>query len=350
VNATGTSPARTPLLAIEGLSISFGRRDTSPAAVRDVSLTVGRGEVVGLVGESGSGKSLTCRSVLRLLPAGGHIREGSVTFEDRDVLALTPAELRDLRAHEVGMIFQDPFTSLNPTFRVGEQLSETLRVNVGLRRTQARQRAIELLDRVEIDNPQRRYNAYPHELSGGMRQRVMIALAIAGRPKLLVADEPTTALDVTTQAQILTLLLQLRQEEDMAVLLVSHDFGVIAQVCDRVAVMYGGYVVEAGTVERVYAQPEHPYTRALLESIPDLQAAGTGRRRLGIPGQPPGPDEATTGCPFAPRCAMARPDCTTIPMRLQDVGDGHLTACPFERRPTSGSVLPPSEAQGASGR
>jgi oligopeptide/dipeptide ABC transporter ATP-binding protein len=344
---SASETARPPLLAIDGLCISFGRRDKALAAVRDVSLAVGRGEVVGLVGESGSGKSLTCRSVLRLVPAGGHILEGSVTFADRDVLALSPRELRDLRAHEVGMIFQDPFTSLNPTFRVGQQLAETLRLNVGLSRSRARQRAVELLDRVEIDQPQRRFLAYPHELSGGMRQRVMIALAIAARPKLLVADEPTTALDVTTQAQILALLMQLRQEEGMAILLVSHDFGVIAQVCDRVAVMYGGYVVETGTVERVYTQPEHPYTRGLLESIPDLQAAGTGRRRLGIPGQPPAPDETLTGCPFAPRCQFVRPDCTTIPMHLHAVGDGHLSACPFERRPTAGVMGPAPAEQGS---
>src|SRR5207248_6960354 len=207
---------------------------------------------VGLVGETGSGKTLACRSVMRLIPHPGRIAAGEIEFEGRDVLAMNARELRAFRAHDVGMIYQDPFSSLNPVFRIGKQLTETLRVNLGLDKAQAWERALKLLGDVGISDPERRALSYPHEFSGGMRQRVMIALATASRPRLLLADEPTTALDVTTQAQILALLLRLRDERGMAVLLVSHDFGVIAQVCDRVAVMYGGHIVETGPIATIY--------------------------------------------------------------------------------------------------
>ena len=340
MSTSSAGPGVPPLLAIERLSIAFGQEPHSVVAVHDVSLTIGRGEIVGLVGESGSGKSLTCRSALRLMPPGGHIRSGAVNFDGRDVLALSASELRNMRVRDIGMIFQDPFTSLNPTRRIGQQISETLRVNVGLSKRGAYGEAIELLNRVDIAEPERRYLVYPHELSGGMRQRVMIALAIAAGPKLLVADEPTTALDVTTQAQILALLGRLREEKGMAILLVSHDFGVIAQGCDRVAVMYGGYVVESGTVERVYSRPQHPYTAALLDAIPSLESAGKRRRRHGIAGQPPAPGENLSGCPFAPRCAFVRPTCSKITMQLEEVGDAHLSACPFAREARGGVGYP----------
>ncbi len=318
-----------PLLSIRGLRVEFGQEDEPLVAVHDVGLTVRRGEFVGLVGESGSGKSLTCRSILRLIPPPGRIARGEISFDGRDLMALGSEELRAFRARDVGTIFQDPFSSLNPVFRVGEQLAETLRLNAGMTKRQARETATELLEHVGIEDPARRYLSYPHELSGGMRQRVMIAIAIAARPRLLIADEPTTALDVTTQAQILELLARLRREHDMAVLLVSHDFGVIAQVCDRLAVMYGGHVVETGTVGTLYARPEHPYTRALLESVPSLDSAGSAQRRPAIPGQPPELTEILPGCVFAPRCRFARPECETISMALEEVGPEHETACPI---------------------
>jgi oligopeptide/dipeptide ABC transporter ATP-binding protein len=317
------------LLSIRGLRVEFGPDDEPLVAVHDVGLTVQRGEFVGLVGESGSGKSLTCRSILRLIRSPGRISRGEISFDGRDVRAMEAEELRAFRAHEVGTIFQDPFSSLNPVFRVGEQLTETLRLNAGMGKREARLEATELLEHVGIPDPDRRYLSYPHELSGGMRQRVMIAIAIAAKPRLLIADEPTTALDVTTQAQILELLARLRREHDMAVLLVSHDFGVIAQVCDRLAVMYGGHVVETGTVGTLYSRPEHPYTRALLESVPSLESAGSAQRRPAIPGQPPELAETLPGCVFAPRCPFARPECETISMALEAVGPEHETACPI---------------------
>jgi len=319
----------TPLLALDNIKIAFGPEDAPLLAVRGVSLDIAPGEVVGLVGESGSGKSLTCRSAMRLVGAPGRVSEGTVRFESRDVLGMSSGELRAFRAGEVGMIFQDPFSSLNPVYRIGDQLMETLRANRGMDKAAAKAEATALLERVGIPDPARRLLSYPHELSGGMRQRVMIALATASEPRLLIADEPTTALDVTTQAQILALLLKMRDELGMAILIVSHDFGVIAQVCDRVAVMYGGHIVETGPVAAIYDDPQHPYTRALLESVPELESAGNAQPRAGIPGQPPELGEELPGCVFAPRCAFARPACLSISMALEPVGPEHATACPI---------------------
>ncbi len=313
-----------PVLDVEHLRIGFGGH----VAVHDISLTVGRSEVVGLIGESGSGKSLTCRAALRIVPRGGQITGGAVRFDGRDVLTLSRRELRSLRAHDVGMIFQDPFSSLNPTLRIGRQLTETLHLNAGLPAPAARDRAIDLLTQVEIPDPAARLEAYPHELSGGQRQRVMIALALAADPKLLIADEPTTALDVSTQGQVLALLRRLRQDRDMSVLLVSHDFGVIAEMCDRVVVVYGGFVVESGTLEEVYTAPVHPYTRALIDAVPVLHPE-PGVRRRGIGGPPLGTVEYGGGCPFEPRCAFARPECRTTDMSLQAISASRASACPF---------------------
>jgi oligopeptide/dipeptide ABC transporter ATP-binding protein len=326
-----------PLLRIEGLRVEFGSEDPPLVAVDGAGLTVNPGEVVGLIGESGSGKSLTCRSVMRLIPRPGRVTAGSIEFEGRDVLALSAAELREFRAHDAGMIYQDPFSSLNPVFRVCDQIAETLRVNLAMSKSEARAHAVELLDGVGIPDPERRALAYPHELSGGMRQRVMIALATASRPRLLLADEPTTALDVTTQAQILDLLMRLRAERGMAVLLVSHDFGVIAQVCDRVAVMYGGHVVETGPLDALYTDAQHPYTRALLEAVPQLESAGRATRRPGIAGVPPELTDVLPGCVFKPRCRYAQPSCEAISMELAPVTPGHETACPVRPFADSGS-------------
>jgi oligopeptide/dipeptide ABC transporter ATP-binding protein len=330
------------LLRIEGLHVEFGSSDAPLVAVHDAGLEVGRGEFVGLIGESGSGKTLTCRSILRLVPPSARVSARELSFDGRDVQAMSGAELRALRAREIGMIFQDPFSTLNPVFRIGDQLAETLRVNLGMKKAAARAEAIELLGHVGIPEPPRRYLSYPHELSGGMRQRVMIAMAMAAKPRMLIADEPTTALDVTTQAQILELLLQLRREHDMAVVLVSHDFGVIAQVCDRVAVMYGGHIVETGSLQTIYHRPEHPYTRALLESVPALESAGRRVRRQAIPGQPPELSEPPEGCVFRPRCRFARESCRTVSMALEPVAAGHATACPVRPFAHGGERAPVS--------
>ncbi len=323
------------LLEIEALRVEFPGSDGPLGAVKGVDLALDAGEVVGLVGESGSGKSLTCRAVMRMIPEPGSIAGGAIRFDGDDVLGLSKSDLRDLRAHSVGMIYQNPFGSLNPTMRVGAQIAETLRVNGGLSKGAAKAEALALLERVEIEDPERRARSYPHELSGGMCQRVMIAIATASSPRLMLADEPTTALDVTTQAQILKLLGQMRAEQGMAMLLVSHDFGVIAQACDRVAVMYGGHIVETGPVETIYHEPEHPYTRALLNSVPELDSAGNVRRRAALSGHPPELSDVIPGCVFAPRCEHARPECASVAMKLQPVGPDHASACPV--RPYAGA-------------
>ena len=316
------------LLEIEALRVEFPGEDGPLGAVKGVDLAVEAGEVVGLVGESGSGKSLTCRAVMRMIPEPGQIAGGSVRFDGSDVLGLSTSKLRDLRAHSIGMIYQNPFGSLNPTLRVGAQIAETLKVNRGMAKKAAQAESLALLERVGIEDPEHRARAYPHELSGGMCQRVMIAIATASSPRLMLADEPTTALDVTTQAQILKLLGQMRAEEGMAMLLVSHDFGVIAQACDRVAVMYGGHIVETGPVETIYHEPEHPYTKALLNSVPELDSAGNVQRRAALGGHPPELSDVIPGCVFAPRCEHARPGCESISMKLEKVGPAHDSACP----------------------
>jgi len=333
------SVAPEPVLSIEGLRVEFDMPFGRLVALRGASLSIRPGEIVGLVGETGSGKTLVCRSVMRLIPQRGRIADGRILFDGRDVLAMRPRELRDFRAHDVGMVFQDPFSTLNPVLRIGKQVEETLRVNFGLKKSEAQTRAVELLRDVGIPNPERRALSYPHEFSGGMRQRVMIALATASQPRLLLADEPTTALDVTTQAQILDLLVRLSEEGGMAVVLVSHDFGVIAQVCDRVAVMYGGHIVETGTIEEIHDGAEHPYTRGLLDSIPRLESAGRPTRLPVIPGVPPDPADEVSGCVFRPRCRYAQPACETVSMVLEPVSPGHETACPVRPFAVADSAL-----------
>jgi len=319
------------LLEIDDLRIGFAAKAKDAAAtVRGVSLSVRRGRIVGLVGESGSGKSLTCRSIMRLLPEGGHVLSGSVAFEGEDVLGMSRRELLEFRSTRVGMIFQDPFSSLNPTRRIGAQMTEALRASLGISEKDAVQRAVSLLDEVDIPAPSDKLRMYPHELSGGMRQRVMLAIAMGARPRLLIADEPTTALDTTTQAQTQRLLRRVRDENGTSILLVSHDFGVIAEMCDEVAVMYDGFVVESGPVEEVYLRPQHPYTRALIASVPTRTVPERGYRRPTIPGPPLGTTAYEGGCPFSPRCPLARPACADVPMTLLPVAPAHVTACPFE--------------------
>ena len=327
----GSTPP--PLLTIEGLRIGFPSLEGVALAANDAHLTVGHGEVLGLVGESGSGKSVTCRAIVGMVPHPGAVLGGRIDFDGRNVLEFNRSEMRELRAHEVAMIFQDPASALNPVFTVGHQISEVLRLNAGLSRAAARTRSIELLERVGLPAPDRRMAAYPHELSGGMRQRVMIAMALAGEPRLLLADEPTTALDVTIQDQVLRLLADVRRERNMSMILVSHDMGVIGTTADRVAVMYAGRIVEVAPVDVLFTRPDHPYTRALIDAMPQLMAEERSDLRT-IPGQPPDLLELGSGCPFAPRCSLARDECTQVSMELTAVSPTQFSACPFARSET----------------
>jgi oligopeptide/dipeptide ABC transporter ATP-binding protein len=288
-----------------------------------------RGRTLGLVGESGCGKSVTLRAVMGLVPRPGAVIGGSVRLQGRELVGMNDDQLTDIRGSAVSMIFQDPSTSLDPVLSIGDQIAETLRSKLGLDGPAADGRALELLDRVGIPEPRRRLRDYPHQLSGGMRQRVMIALAIAPRPALLLADEPTTALDVSVQDQILALLADIREEDGMAMILVSHDVGVIAENCEDVAVMYAGYIVERGTAATVLGDASHPYTRGLLAALPEVSDVGTRRPLVPIPGQPPNIASLPGGCPFAPRCPAVRRACAEVDMHLELRADGHRTACPF---------------------
>jgi oligopeptide transport system ATP-binding protein len=302
--------AKGPLLRVRDLATQFVTDDGLVRAVDGVSFEVGRGEIVGLVGESGCGKSVTNLSILGLLPKPqGRIAGGSVLFENRELVGLPERELRKIRGNEIAMIFQDPMTSLNPYLRVEEQLAEVGQLHLGLDRRDAVRRAVELLRRVGIPDPEQRVKSYPHEFSGGMRQRVMIAMALLCDPALLIADEPTTALDVTIQAQILELLKDLRDERGMSIMLITHDLGVVAGMCDRVIVMYAGRIVEEAPTKDLYADPTHPYTNALLDSVPRLDETGRATLRS-IEGLPPRLDRgAFAECTFAPRCAFVRDAC-----------------------------------------
>jgi oligopeptide/dipeptide ABC transporter ATP-binding protein len=315
-----------PLLSVEGLKVAFGPPGREQVAVDGVGFTLAAGEVIGIVGESGSGKSLTALSILKLVPnPPGRIAAGRIVFRGRDLVPLGERAMNAIRGRDIAMIFQEPMTALNPVFTIGEQIAETLRVHEGIDRSAARKRAQELLAHVGIGNPAQRLDQYPHELSGGMRQRVMIAMALACKPQLLIADEPTTALDVTIQAQILALLRDLQRELGMAVILITHDLGVIAQVVDRVAVMYAGRIVEEGPVAAVYERPSHPYTRLLLESIPSLDHEQ--ERLPTIPGMVPALSQLPQGCRFHPRCPLARPACTERQPPAVTVEEGHRAAC-----------------------
>lgn len=308
-------------------------------AVNGVGFTVERGATLALVGESGSGKSMTCRSIIGLVPKPGEVIDGRVVFNGRDLLRLSRAELRKVRGGEIGMVFQDPTASLNPVYKVGNQIVEVLKIQRGMGTREATRRSVELLDRVGIASPETQFHSYPHEMSGGMRQRAMIASAIAAEPMLLIADEPTAALDVTVQAQIMALLSELQQDTGMAMILVSHDFGVIAQHCDHVAVMYAGYIVEQAPVQEIFDHPSHPYTQALLASIPHLDPVNRSET-VPVRGQPPELSRLPSGCPFSPRCGFVRDGCDEVPMSLQAVGADHVTACPFVTRRDRGSGAP----------
>ncbi len=316
----------TALLAIEGLRTTFRQPMGEVAAVDGVDLSLAHGETLGVVGESGCGKSVLSLSIMRLVPPPGRIAAGSIRFEGTDLLSLPPSTMRGLRGNRIAMIFQEPMTSLNPVFTVGRQITEAMRAHDrSLGQRTLRSRAIEALARVRIPTPERRFDEYPHQLSGGMRQRVMIAMALACRPDLLIADEPTTALDVTVQAEILGLLGELQRETGMAIVLITHDLGVVAEVADRVAVMYAGRIVEEAPTISLFDDPQHPYTLGLLGSIPRLDQAH--ERLLAIEGSVPPPFALPPGCRFHPRCVFVAPECAMRDPPLATLGPGHRVAC-----------------------
>lgn len=317
----------TPILDVSGLKTVFTTRSGEVHAVNSVSFDLAPGELLGVVGESGSGKSVTMMSLIGLLPQPpAEIREGAVMFEGHDILKMSPDELRNIRGSRIGFVFQDPMTSLNPTFSVGFQIMEPLRTHMGMTKKQAHQRAVELLELVGIPDAGPRLSDYPHQFSGGMRQRVMIAIALACDPKVLIADEPTTALDVTIQAQILELVRELRQKLGMAIIWITHDLGVIAGIADRVMVMYGGQIVEQAPVQELFSNPQHPYTRALLETLPSVSGARAERLRS-IEGQPPALHGHPESCPFKDRCRHAMPVCGKKNPGVTTLNGDHDVAC-----------------------
>jgi oligopeptide transport system ATP-binding protein len=315
-----------PLLAVEDLRVRFATGRGHVYAVNGVSFEIAAGETLGLVGESGCGKSVTSLAVLGLLARNGRVTGGRAVFQGRDLIGLADSDLRLIRGREVAMIFQDPMTSLNPVLTIGRQLREAFETHLGLRKAEALRRSSDLLDQVGIPSPELRLRDYPHQFSGGMRQRAMIAMALALRPKLLIADEPTTALDVTIQAQILALLRTLVAESDTALILITHDLGVVAGMCERVAVMYGGLLAETGSTDQIFGRPRHPYTLGLLNSIPRLDQAR--RRQLQpIEGVPPHLTAPPLACPFAPRCAFEVDRSRAEVPPLLEVEPGHRVAC-----------------------
>lgn len=326
-SADAAGAAGEPLLEIDGLRTWFDTEEGLVKAVDGVSYRLGRGETLGVVGESGCGKSVTAMSILRLLPTPpARYADGRILFEGRDLLRLPEAQLRKVRGNRIAMVFQEPMTSLNPVYTAGEQIMEALRLHRGMGRPEARAAAIGLLERVGIPAPEQRVDEYPHQLSGGMKQRVMIAMALACDPALLIADEPTTALDVTIQAQILDLLRDMQRELGMSILLITHDLGVVAEMSDRVVVMYAGKVVEHTDVHTLFERPRHPYTFGLFQSLPELHAADDARLRE-IPGTVPNPLRFPTGCKFHPRCFKASDECARVEPELVELEPGHELAC-----------------------
>jgi oligopeptide/dipeptide ABC transporter ATP-binding protein len=320
-----------PLLQIEDLRISFGTRTSDVRAVDGVNLEIRPGEVLGLVGESGSGKSVTARSIMRLVPMPpGKLVSGRILFRGEDLTSLSEREMEELRGSRISMIFQDPMTFLNPLLTAGEQVSEAIRRHQGLDRAAARDDVLRLFREVSIPSPELRYGVYPHQLSGGLRQRVMIAIALSSRPELLIADEPTTALDVTIQAQILALLRDLQHEYGMSILLITHDLGVVAEICDRVAVMYAGRIMEQAPIDALFDDPEHPYSLGLMNAIPRPDLPDVAPQP--IEGSPPDMAHPPSGCPFHPRCPYREPICIEDIPRMREVAPGHAAACHFAGR------------------
>ena len=329
-----------PILQIRNLHTRFHTKAGDIQAVRGVSLDIYPSEAYGIVGESGCGKSVTAMSILRVLPDYAFHPKGEIRYLGENLLTMSKAEMRKIRGREISMVFQDPMTSLSPLMKVGRQIEEALiQASPGIRKAEAQSQALELLRKVRIPDPETRYHSYPHELSGGMRQRVMIAMALSGHPRLLICDEPTTALDVTIQRQILILLKELCREAGTAIIFITHDLGVVAELCDRVAVLYGGLVVEQGNVFEIYEETAHPYTMGLLSSVPSLDR-DRSVRLTSIPGSPPDLLQPPMGCPFAARCAYARKVCLTGLPEFMSLSDSHRTRCwlmrpdaPAERNP-----------------
>jgi peptide/nickel transport system ATP-binding protein len=316
-----------PLLEVQGLVTEFDTDEGRVRAVDGVSFEARAGETLGIVGESGCGKSVTALSIMRLLPQPmGQVAGGRILFDGRDLATLSIEEMEKIRGNHIGMVFQEPMTALNPVHTVGRQLTEVLLLHKDISEQEAIREAIAILDQVGIPSPDVRMGEYPHQLSGGMRQRVVIAMALACKPQLLIADEPTTALDVTIQAQILELIKQLQQDLGMSVMLITHDLGVIAETCDRVVVMYAGRVVETGTVYQLFDAPSHPYTQGLLASIPTLDTVPKSRLSI-IEGMVPGLQDLPPGCRFANRCPRAEDRCNDTPPDTEEVAGGHLVAC-----------------------
>jgi peptide/nickel transport system ATP-binding protein len=338
------------LLEVKALRTYFPTRRGLVRAVDDVSFYLNHGELLGLVGESGCGKSMTALSIMRLVPPPGKIVSGEILFEGRDLLTLSNRQMRDVRGNDIAMIFQDPMSSLNPVFTVGEQIGEALRLHRGLSRKAARKAAIEAMREVAIPDPDLRVDDYPHQLSGGMRQRVMIAMALACDPKVLIADEPTTALDVTIQAQILDLLNNLRRTRELAVLLITHDLGVVAEVADRVCVMYTGKIVEESPVGELFARPKHPYTEGLLRSVPKLttKEVVSAHRLQTIEGMVPHTTNLPPGCHFEPRCPYRMPRCREGEIPLYPAGSSVTVRCVLYDPATAASQQHSAERLGLS--
>ena len=318
------------LLSVQDLKVYFRGRDTVARAVDGISFDIGRGETVCLVGESGCGKTVSALTVLDLIPKPpGEVVAGRVLFKGNDLLKLSEPEMRKVRGNQIAMVFQEPLTSLNPVFTIGDQIKEAILVHETVGPDELRRRCIRLLKDVGIPSPEQRLKDYPHQLSGGQRQRVMIAMALACDPDLVIADEPTTALDVTVQAQILNLMTSLQESSEMSVLYITHDLGVVANIADRVYVMYAGVIAEQGTTEQIFRSPRHPYTRGLLASLPSRMKRG--KRLHSIPGTVPNPAYKPSGCPFHPRCPIAIDTCRSRFPEMVDHGQGHLSRCPVTR-------------------
>ena len=315
-----------PLLEVEDLRVDFHTDDGVVSAVQGVSYTLDDGETLGIVGESGSGKSVGTMALMRLLPSPPARITGSIRFEGEDVLALPARRMREIRGNKIAMIFQDPMTCLNPFLRISTQLVEAIELHTELKGKAARDRAVVSLERVGIPGAAERLDEYPHQFSGGMRQRVMIAMALACEPKLLIADEPTTALDVTIQAQILELMKELTRKLGVAMIIITHNLGVVARYADRVNVMYAGRIIESGTAEDIYHNPKHPYTLALLRSVPRMDVA-RGQKLQPVDGQPPDLTKLDAGCAFRPRCMFATEQCARSKPTLDEVSSGHISAC-----------------------
>ncbi|SKC86082.1 oligopeptide transport system ATP-binding protein [Maledivibacter halophilus] len=314
------------LLEVKDMKTSFFIHVGEVQAVRGVSFTVDKGEAIGIVGESGSGKSVTSMSVMRLLQYPGKIKSGEILFKGEDIVKKSDKEMMSIRGNEIAMIFQDPMTSLNPVYTIGDQIMEAIRRHQGLSKSEARKKAIEMLELVGIPSPEDRIKNYPHEFSGGMRQRAMIAIALSCQPDLLIADEPTTALDVTIQAQILELMKDLKDKINTSIILITHDLGVVADVCSRIVVMYGGLIMEEGTSQEIFYEPKHPYTMGLLKSIPRLDL-GEKKRLVPIEGTPPDLIKPPKGCPFASRCPYSMKICMEHRPPYFEVSKGHRSMC-----------------------